>query len=333
MTVGVPSGRFAWIRRQGTPRPSAYPLTAGDGQPAGSVRGRGMEDRLDLFAASRPNISLAAWARGRDAFAWHARIAALGATALVLANVALSPDRMWSAWPLTAWAALLLVHAGIVALSARGDEPATSSPAVVPLEPATVAVPGPLFAADSPAVERPRFRPTAFGEAVGVAAAPVVADSPPVAVPETADSVHVSAIVAPVHGAIRPIADAPTQPAREDLVVGTATAHGPNAPSVASLAPAAAATRAGTIEGERQDVAVSVVVLPEGAARSAPAAGRVTQPTEASPSLPAHVVALWATPSIRPAPATDWGAPTAPDLHDRPASLGWPPGGESASAP
>lgn len=251
-----------------------------------------MDDRFDLVAALRPNVSVAVWARGRDAFAWHARIAALSAAALVLANVALSPDHLWSAWPLAVWAVLLLAHAGIVAWTVYAG--ARESVVDRPERRAVASASAPVFAADSPTVERPRVRPNP-------PAASVVPEVRPAPASAHSDGhrgrMPEDAVVAGAAPAAVPLGSP-----RDDVLVGVAAAHGlaDSAPNggerMTSIATADAA------QGERQDVAVSVVVLAEGGAAPLPAA-----PTR--PVLPERVVALW---GVRPAGhAPAWPTPPA----------------------
>lgn len=280
-------------------------------------------ERLDLAAARRPNVSVTDWARGWDALVWHARLAALGAAALVLANVALSPERLWSAWPLAAWSVALLVHAAVVghawhASGSRVAEPASDREQL----PGQAGAP-PVFAADSPTVERPRLRPI---PADVVVAAPA---------PPASDVVIPGAVRVVPQGRREPPAGAHA-PSPADVVLGSVALSSPAQPALPGAHRPADGSPARTDPRERQDVAVSVVVLPEDAARSRAATAVPSAPPTATtpgdaPPLPDHVVALWQWGAARPA-GQGWSAPSARIPADAPAAPGWPAPGDGAGA-
>ncbi len=249
-------------------------------------------DRLERAAALRPAGSVVGWARGTDSLVWHARIVALGAAALVLANVALSPDRLWFVWPLAAWAVVVVIHAAVVAWTWRSGSPGTDRSATArPNSPSFGNASGPQFAADSPTVERPRYRATSVPEPIAAVPRPDGALTAPVHL-QMQDSV-VAAGPSP-----EPIA---VGVPRDDVLVASVAVHGLK-PSAAEAGPATAIAPNDPTGNQRQDVPVSVIVLPESGTRAIPAAPE-------RPVLPERVVALWAAPPL--SGAQTWPAPLA----------------------
>lgn len=141
---------------------------------------------------------------GSEPLRWHALAAASAACAAVVANVLLSPSRLWSPWLALALAAGLAAHGWLVlarALRPLGEAAPDADPLAGPAaapnpEPAPRVDPGPPIFPDEPAAARPRRwvppppdgpapvpRVAAFGEArIRPLPAPRFADVEPGAV-------------------------------------------------------------------------------------------------------------------------------------------------------
>ena len=90
-----------------------------------------MKHRFAAADVRQARSATAHWVLGAEGVRWHLRLLAAAAVALVLANVAADPARLWSLPAIGVWAVVVAVHAGLASPALRwlaGSEPV---PAVV----------------------------------------------------------------------------------------------------------------------------------------------------------------------------------------------------------
>lgn len=162
---------------------------------------------------------VAAWVRSPDGWRWHLRLAAAVAVALVLANVAATPERLWAVPVLGAWVTLLAVHGGLLVaparLRARADRPgATAAAPGVLRRIATRLMPAAPAAPISAPAPPPSWTPLGPAPTMALPSTPTapngrVSDGRLAAVPslrpmEEAPRLHPSAPVNPADAAVGP---------------------------------------------------------------------------------------------------------------------------------